>query len=118
MLSENTKKLLNKYKWNIYYFNSETDFTLQHFEGSKIKNSKDSLNFLIEKLEEMEIEESEENSKRLTDEEIFEYFGYDVLCISPLEVEKGIEFISGFAAKILAEKLRSKKFVKELFNKE
>lgn len=118
MLSENTRKLLSKYKWTFSYFNSEKDFSIYHFEGSQIKNSAESLNCLIEHLEEMEIEALAEHSKRITDEEIFEYFGYEVLCLSPLEVEKGSEFISGFAAKNMAENLRSKKFAKELFNKD
>ncbi len=107
-LSENEKRLLKKFNWDIEFFESETSFSVIHHEGSSIVNCKPALDGLIQDLI---IEENEENTSFESTESILSRFGYYFICESPKEIghlDDESVFVSGSAAVSLVEYLRNK----------
>lgn len=115
MLTEKQLNLFKKYDWSFDLYKNNYSFSISHKDGSCIANSEEALIFLLEQLEEEELENSPKELEKM--EDVLEFFGYKIICESPLEIthsDYNDVFISGFAALLLVSNLRSKKFIKEL----
>ena len=115
MINEKQINLLNKYDWNLDLYKNNFSFSVSHEDGSCITNSEEALIFLLAELEEEELANSPEKQEKM--EDVLEFFGYEIICESPLEITHKDDqdvFISGFAAILLVSNLRSKKFINDL----
>lgn len=115
MFNEQNIKLLNKYKWKVDHLNPSSNFLIINDHGCQIKNSPVAFIALIEELVELEIDELNKNAK-LSDNDLLLFFGYKIICKSPLEIQKEDAFISGKAAEIMVKYLRDKKHQNDISN--
>lgn len=102
---------LKRHGWSVDYWNSSDNFRVYDADGSSIKNSVKSLEFLLDELKDLDMED--EPVKQISDEQVLQMNGYHVLCQSPFEIGSDSDptvMITGWAAKTLVSGLKAEHY--------